>query len=483
MAADCLCRSVRIAGEPRLAYQGGFFSGVFGAGSVWRASAVLLLPDGILEQLTPEQWRGVVAHEFCHVRHRDNLAGAVQMFVEALFWFHPLAWWVGRRIGHERERACDEEVLQMGGEPRIYAQGILKVCELYLESPVACVAGISGANLRKRIEAIMHYRAARNLSWGGRALIGCGAAAALATPLVVGMFGAMSVRAQGPDWQKAAGGKMAFEVASVKPSTAFRPPNFPFDPGDAKTAGGRLSAVFPAYAFIEFAYKVGADELGDVSKAFPKSFPMDRSFEIEARAAGNPTKDQMRLMMQTLLADRFKLKVHFETREGPVLALTLVRPGRLGPKLRPHADGPPCPAEFEMRGAPNPKDVNPKDVFPFVCGYPQMWGTNYGGRNVTMEIIAEEAVHGMGSMMGEIDKPVIDQTGLKGRYDFTLDLPPGAMHIVARAAPPTPDAPLPDPTGTPLISALRTQLGLKLVSTKGPIRKLVIDHIERPSAN
>ena len=272
---------------------------------------------------------------------------------------------------------------------------------------------------------------------------------------------------------------MAFEVASVKPSTAFRPPNFPFDPGDAKTVGGRISAVFPVIAFVEFAYKLGP---GDVSTPFPKSFPMDRSFDIETRAPGNPTKDQMRLMMQTLLADRFKLKVHFETREGPVLALTLVRPGHLGPKLRPHADGPPCPGEFEMHGPPDPKGV-----FPTVCGYPQIWGTRdrtlIGGRNVAMEIIAEESVHGMGSMFGEIDKPVIDRTGLQGRYDFTLELPPGLMHIVVRSAPPTPDTPLPDPTGTPLMNALRTQLGLKLVSTKGPIRKLVIDHIEQPSPN
>src|SRR6185437_3280310 len=90
--------------------------GVFG---VFRP--VLLLPEGILDQLTPEQWKSVVAHELCHVRHRDNLLGIVQMFVEAVFWFHPLVWWIGKRICHERERGCDEEVLRMGSEPRIYA--------------------------------------------------------------------------------------------------------------------------------------------------------------------------------------------------------------------------------------------------------------------------------------------------------------------------------------------------------------------------
>jgi beta-lactamase regulating signal transducer with metallopeptidase domain len=148
--------------------------GIFG---VFRP--VLLLPEGIFEQLTPEQWKSVVAHELCHVRHRDNLIGGVQMFVKALFWSHPLVWWIGKQICHERERGCDEEVLQMGYEPRVYAQGILKVCELYLESPVACVAGVSGSNLRKRIEGILRNRAARSLSWSRKALIGCAAAVAL----------------------------------------------------------------------------------------------------------------------------------------------------------------------------------------------------------------------------------------------------------------------------------------------------------------
>src|SRR5262249_44343611 len=97
--------------------------GIFG---VFRP--VLLLPDGIFESLTPDQWKSVLAHELCHVRHRDNLIGLLQMFVEAVLWFHPLVWWIGKRIIQEREKACDEEVLRLGNEARTYAQGILKVC-------------------------------------------------------------------------------------------------------------------------------------------------------------------------------------------------------------------------------------------------------------------------------------------------------------------------------------------------------------------
>ena len=130
---------------------------------------VLLLPQGIEARLSPAELDAVIAHELCHVRHRDNLIAAIQMFVEAVCWFHPLVWWLGARKLEERERACDEEVLQLGCESRVYAHGILRACEFYLESPVACVAGVSGANLRKRIERILENRNTARLSATKRA--------------------------------------------------------------------------------------------------------------------------------------------------------------------------------------------------------------------------------------------------------------------------------------------------------------------------
>jgi bla regulator protein blaR1 len=117
--------------------------------------------------------------------------------------------------------------------------------------------------------------------------------------------------------------KMAFEVASVKPSDPdmWRAPNFPLDPGDAYVAtGGRFSAVFPLSTYIEFAYKLGLtpEQRKSMYAHLPRWVETD-NYDIDARAAGNPTKDQMRLMMQSLLADRFKLAVHFDTDRVPVL--------------------------------------------------------------------------------------------------------------------------------------------------------------------
>ncbi len=163
---------------------------------------------------------------------------------------------------------------------------------------------------------------------------------------------------------------MQFEVASIKPTTAFKPPNFPLNPGDGKPPGGRMSAIFPLIAYITFAYKLNP---GDVATPLPNSVPADQSYDIEAKAPGNPTKDQMRLMMQSLLADRFKLKVHFETKAGPVYALT-VKPGhQLGPKLHPHNVVRPAPT----LNYPARRQIQRKSLPP-VCGMTQMRGRQSG---------------------------------------------------------------------------------------------------------
>src|SRR5262249_18369392 len=127
--------------------------GVFGI-----LDPILLLPEGITARLTAPQLEAVLAHELCHVRRRDNLTAAIHMLVEAVFWFHPLVWFWGTRLMDEREHACDEEVLRIGNEPQVYAEAVLKICEFYLEPPLPCVAGVTGSNLKKRIQIIMHKR-------------------------------------------------------------------------------------------------------------------------------------------------------------------------------------------------------------------------------------------------------------------------------------------------------------------------------------
>jgi hypothetical protein len=186
--------------------------GVFGV-----RRPILLLPAGIVDQLTPPQLEAILAHELCHVRRRDNLATAIHMAVEAMFWFHPLVWWLGARLMEERERACDEDVL-LGSEPQVYAEGILKICELYLESPVPCVSGVTGANLKKRIEAIMSNRTVLKLNFAQKVALAAAGMAALAAPIVVGVLNAPAIRAQSPQAAAQSAAVTAkFEVASIKP--------------------------------------------------------------------------------------------------------------------------------------------------------------------------------------------------------------------------------------------------------------------------
>jgi uncharacterized protein (TIGR03435 family) len=457
---------------------------------------VLLLPQGIAERLTPSEMNAVLDHELCHVRRRDNLLASIHMIVETMFWFHPLVWWIGARLLDERERACDEDVVSRGNQPDVYAEAILNVCKLYAESPLPCVSGVTGSNLKKRIESIMSNRSGQRLNCARRIALGTAAIAATAIPVLVGIVRPPVIRAQAQtsaDWQTAAGGKMAFEVASVKPDNGpFREPNVPLDNGNAMyRPTTRFSADFGLINYIKFAYKTSftQQQLQTMRAHLPKWIfaqmyddSPDR-YAIEARANTIPTKDQIRLMMQSLLADRFQLKVHFENQETAVLALTPVKPGKMGPKLRPHSEGPPCTHSY----GPQKQGGKPVDasVYPPVCEITMLTErpgglVRIGSRNSTMAELAENLTN-FGPQLLLSDRPLIDQTGITGTIDyqveFTFHMGPGAF-----AAPPDANQPPPD-AGTTLTDALREQLGLRLVPTKAELRVLVIDHVERPSEN
>ncbi|MEM7051815.1 MAG: M56 family metallopeptidase [Acidobacteriota bacterium] len=124
---------------------------------------VLLLPVGLGQHLSADELDAVLVHELEHVRRRDNLIASLQSFLRAVFWFHPLVWWLDRRLLAERERACDERVVAVLGEPKLYARGLLKVVRFGLEStlpgnlsPRAIPgAAATASDLERRIEHIV----------------------------------------------------------------------------------------------------------------------------------------------------------------------------------------------------------------------------------------------------------------------------------------------------------------------------------------
>jgi len=177
---------------------------------------VLLLPRSIDERLRPEQLEAVLTHEIGHVRRRDNLTAALHMLVEAVFWFHPLVWWIGARLIDERERACDELVVAAGHDRATYAEGILDVCEHFAATPLRCAAGISGSDLKRRITQIMRYNGMKSLKLAKKALLSIAAVAALATPLLAGLAIQQTAEAQqGP--VSASGAEEYLPIVKVAP--------------------------------------------------------------------------------------------------------------------------------------------------------------------------------------------------------------------------------------------------------------------------
>jgi uncharacterized protein (TIGR03435 family) len=285
-----------------------------------------------------------------------------------------------------------------------------------------------------------------------------------------------------PDWQIAAGGKMAFDSASVVQNTArssLTGSDFPLGPGDVYNATrGRFGAKnLPLVTYIFFAYKITNNQEEFMLSQLPKWVITDR-FDVQANAEGNPTKDQMRLMMQALLADHFRLAVHYETRQVPVYALLVDQTGKLGPLLQKHTDDLACP---EVSLVPSPAPAAPPQGFdrrfPAPCGgivgmVPSAPGRlRSGARNVSMKLIASSLTGGLTG----VDRPVLDQTNLTGMFDFAVEFTPQY----------TANSPLgpkfqPDPSGPTFVQALKEQLGLTLEAQMGPQDFLIIDYIEEP---
>jgi uncharacterized protein (TIGR03435 family) len=426
--------------------------GVFGV-----RHPVLLLPEGIEQRLAPAQLDAILAHEMCHVRRRDNLTGAIHLMVEAMFWFHPLVWWIRARLVEERERACDEAVLQSGREPHVYAEGILNVCRFYLEAPLVCVSGITGSNLSKRIEGIIGSRIGTRLDWGRKLLLVSVGIAVGAGPVAIGLVSTRTTRAQS---QPPA--PLSFEVASVKPNNS----------GDTRSPsmilpGGRFTATNNTVrALILNAYGISASPY--LLQGGPGWIDSAR-YDIDARASTNAIPagtsnrvlwEKTRLMLQTLLADRFKLSIRRATKEMPAYQLVVAK-----------------------NGAKLQKSDRDCDASVTACHGFSGNPTRLSGSSVDMYDLAL-------SLSSYSDRPVIDRTRIQGLFDIKLQWNPfAARPQPADDASRSPAAEAregrrPDLASLPtLFDALEQQLGLRLESHRGPVEIYIIDRVERPSEN
>jgi len=245
-----------------------------------------------------------------------------------------------------------------------------------------------------------------------------------------------------PPKPMAADANPSFEVATIKPSQPDRP-------GRAFLWRGGRFATFNTTltALIGFAYDVqdkqiiGAQDWMNTDK-----------FDIEAKpdTPGTPSREQMRTMLEKLLADRFQLKFHSDKKELPAYVLTVIK---TGPKMKKN-------------------DTDPN-------GLPGLFFRQLGDLNVRNATMGD-FVHLMQSAV--LDRPVVDETELAGKWDFELKWTPDDSQFggMGMRPPPPSDAPEAPP---PFFTAIQEQLGLKLDSGKAQVDVMVIDHVEKPSPN
>lgn len=444
--------------------------GIFGI-----ARPVLVWPEGISQHLDDQHLEAILAHEVWHVRRRDNLFAALHMLVEAVFWFYPLVWWLGARLIDERERACDEEVVALGKDRQIYAESILKVCEFCLGSPLPCVSGVTGADLKRRMVHIMNDGISLKLDFARKALLTLAAILAIAVPVTFGLLH------PSPGWAQsqlttATATSPVYSSVSIKPSQSSGDTLIRSKMKLSLKDGSFVAEGVSLQRLIQMAYHVQDSQISG-----GPDWLNSAKFDIEAKlddsvvaAMHQQTADHKKFddqaMLKALLSERFKLAMHPQTQTVPAYDL-VVDEG--GPKLQ-KADG------MHMM---------------------HMERGELTASGTPIEFLVEQLSLHLG-------QAVVDKTGLKGTYAFDLHWTPDAaedqrleqggegvrqfvtlrttdpgegqrvkLHAeqAARTQSPGPNAP-------PLLVALQEQLGLKLESQTEPIQILVVDHAETPSA-
>jgi bla regulator protein BlaR1 len=424
------------------------------------ASPVLVWPHGISERLDDAHVEAILAHEVGHVRRRDNLFAAIHMLVEAIFWFHPLVWFLGTRLVEEREVACDEEVLELGSERQVYAESILKICEFCVGSPVACVSGVTGADLKKRIVRIMTDSTVRKLNFGKKLFLGAAGILAVTVPVAFGVaYAAPRVASRGRQSQNAGVNvpEYKYEVASIKP-TKSNPNSHHSDTSDDELRAVNISLM----RLIRQAYLLQFGPAGDDGRVVggpswvdSDGFDLDAKMDSATADALNKLKPveretALQQMLQAVLKERFKLVVHAETKEYPVYVLTLAKNGA---KL------------YEAKAGDTYENAYKKrDGSPAGAGFHSDEARTVTAQGVSSADLAQW-------LSRHVGRTVVDRTGLTGKYDFTLSWPSDDGENSA------------DPSFSPIFAAIQQQLGLKLEAGKGPVKIIVIDHAERPSGN
>jgi len=482
--------------------------GVFGI-----VRPVLIWPRDVSRHLDDAQMDAILLHELCHAKRRDNLVAMLLMLVQALFWFHPLVWWLGARLVEDRERACDDDVIRRGVEPSAYAEGLLRTCRFCVETPLACVAGVTGSDLRKRIEGIMQPRATTRVNRWTKSILGLAAAAVVAAPMVVGAMNARASSAPSmpvlqvrtitgwlgllssprssldvareilTDVAAPAGADVAkpapVHAENAPAGAAQAPPPPPRSTVKASTmtppiapvpfttsTDGRTMAGFGMTLrdLIRFAYAGSAGPLMKGQSTGGPDWVDTRRFDVIVMSPDSSPITLLRndsgvvvggtglTLLQQVLAERFQLTVHSEKQNGRVYDLVSVN---------------------AVPGADLRKTTEVCSGSTLPCGFRSGPGF-LAARGVTMEQLAFH----LASQFPAIDRPVRNKTGLAGAFDITLSFTPAYLW-----SPQTGEPNVANPTagaGPSLFLALEDRLGLKLQEKVDELDVTVVDSAGAP---
>jgi uncharacterized protein (TIGR03435 family) len=439
-----ITRPVRVAVSSR----------VEGPGVIGWLRPIVLLPPAAAMGLTSQQIEAVLAHEIAHIKRHDYAVNMLQILVEALFFYHPVVWWISRCIRIEREVCCDEIAVRTAGDAVGYARALTELAKRQL-TPRLSMAAARGPLLYRIQHLVGHsYAGLAPAMLPGLAAIGVAAigVAALAVVLNVG------VHAQ--DGGSAAN-QPRFDVTSVKVNHSND--GIIFDTlahGRVTLTGYSLRALIQhAYQVQEFQIIGGPDwidrERFDVSATSPDDPSLDR------RSDGPSART---LMMRSLLADRFGLAVHKDTRERPVFAIVPSRRGgSFGPRLRP--------TSVDCAVATG-EDACGTTVAP---GFVR-------GRGITLAQLAT-ALSKLTNTGSSLNRLVVDRSGIDGRFNLDLQFTPDRIPNWSPALADSLGVPPVDPQGASIFTSVQEQLGLKLEPQNAPVDVLVIDRVSRPTEN
>lgn len=409
---------------------------------------VLLWPESISQHLDDSHLDSILAHELCHVRRQDNLAATLHMLVESLFWFHPLVWWMGARLIEEREQACDEAVIEMGSRRNTYAESILKVCEFCLSSPLTCVSGVTGSDLKKRMVHIMTDRIVPKLTFSRKLLLWTAACLALVLPIIFGLFHPVPGNAQ------------------TTLTNAPRYVNVSIQPHPEDTNGVARTKIMMSLMDSTFTARgVSAETLMQLAYHIQNTQFVNApdwlgsaKFDIDAKVDKAAAEQVQKLtenqrgalggqMLQGLLADQFKLKVHQESRDLPAYELTIAESGS---KLQKQSD----------------------DKHSFM----HLGTGELSSGGTSLSLLAAQLSMRLG-------RTVVDKTGLSGNYAYSLHWTPDAdEHArMQQNEPIAPDTQALNNSAPPLLTAVQEQLGLTLQPVTTRVQVLIVDHVEQPS--